>query len=211
MEQTNLRPSNNRRHPSQFPPISLPTIIGAFSVYDKRQYHSDRTMCKYVYPECIELSRVQYDLNDGMANVIRKPENCSEHERIDHLLRFILSSFENVRKTQNNDKSKLLSADVVCFRGMLRLLMCTPYENRDAWIILATKYKGTIYLCAKETDAKMRENANLSQKTKTIFSYGFKFEQYLFTGKFTLNFCVHFFVFIEFHGLNRNFLHIHHR
>lgn len=126
---------------------------------------------------------MQFNLNDGIANVIRKPENLSEREKIDHLLWFILNSFDNVRNAENNDNSKPLAADVVCFRGLLRLLMCTPYENRDAWIILATKYKGTIYLCAKNTDAKLRENANLTERTKTIFSYGFKFEQYLFTGK----------------------------
>lgn len=172
------------REPSRFPSISQPKIIGSFSVDANRQYLSDARNCKYVYKN-YRSDRIDYDLNDGIDQVIRKPESAKD-EKIDHLLEFIVRNKRSLRRNRtegSNDGGAVLAADIVCFRGLLRLIMCSPYEQRDPWIILATKYKGTIYLCAQETEKQIQDRMNLTEATKQIFSYGFKFEQFILSGE----------------------------
>jgi RAT1-interacting protein len=57
--------------------------------------------------------------------------------------------------------------------------MCTPYENRDTWIINAIKFRGTIFLCAEETIEKKNQKANETARDKMFCRYGFKFESYI--------------------------------
>ena len=77
-----------------------------------------------------------------------------------------------------------MSADFVCLRGVLKVLMCTPYEKNEDWIICATKWKGTIFLCAKETERKRLSNEQMTDRDKQFSSWGFKFEQYMSSGNF---------------------------
>ncbi|XP_031627997.1 decapping nuclease DXO homolog [Contarinia nasturtii] len=168
----------NTKNPPRFPSISQPKIVGYYSLNESRQYLPDASNCKYVYNN-YRSDRIYYDLNEGIENVIRKPESCSE-EKITHLLEFILGNNKVLNK-ETSENGWNLSANFVCFRGLLRLIMCTPYEQRDSWIILATKYKGTIYLCAQETEKQAQEKRNQTEATKRIFSYGFKFEQFILT------------------------------
>lgn len=174
---TYLSPRDTQ-NPTRFPSISQPKIIGSFSLNDNRQYLPDARNCKYVYKN-YNSDRVHYDLNEGIENVIRKPDSCSD-EKLTHLLEFIGRNKQKLRNS--NSKDKVLSTDFVCFRGLLRLIMCTPYEHRDPWIILATKFKGTIYLCAQETEKQIQERLNRTDVSKQILSYGFKFEQFILTG-----------------------------
>lgn len=170
-------------NPRQFPSISQPKIVGCFSLNGNREYLADARNCKYVYKNYNRSKQVHYDLNDGIEDVIRKPESSTD-EKASHLLEFILRNKQTLRQqASQQNRDKILSPDFVCFRGLLRLIMCTPYEQRDGWIILATKYKGTIYLCARDTEKQTQERNNQTEATKRILSYGFKFEQYILTGK----------------------------
>lgn len=183
---TYLSPQSTK-NPAKFPSISQPKIIGSFSLNENRQYLPDTRNCKYIYRD-YHSGRVRYDLNEGIEHVIRKPETFS-NEKLTHLFEFILRNKKKLRKENHNkkaDQNQILGADFVCFRGLLRLLMCAPYERRDAWIILATKYKGTIYLCALDTEKQTHDRLNQTDATKRILSYGFKFEQFILTGKLIL-------------------------
>lgn len=166
------------REPRNFPSLSQPKIVGCFSLDSSRQYLPDARNCQYVYKNHVD--HQPFDLNAGLEKVIRKPESCTD-EKITHLLEFIVRNKQQLK--HQNSTNSVLAADFVCFRGLLRLLMCTPYEYRDGWIILATKYKGTIYLCAEETVKQKTDRQNMSGDTKRILSYGFKFEQFILTGK----------------------------
>lgn len=176
-QNTYLAPRHTEE-PRNFPSISVPNIVGSFSLNSVRQYLPDKRNCKYVYRNYRNHS--PFDLNAGIEQVIRKPESCI-NEKITHLLEFIGRNKQQLKG--QNSRANATGADFVCFRGLLRLLMCTPYEFRDGWIILATKYKGTIYLCAEETVKQKSERENVSEQMKRIFSYGFKFEQFIMTGK----------------------------
>ncbi|XP_043216403.1 decapping and exoribonuclease protein-like isoform X2 [Amphibalanus amphitrite] len=72
-----------------------------------------------------------------------------------------------------------LSTDFVCYRGLITKLMATPYENREPWIICATKWRGTIYLCAFDTEQKIADRQRETPRQKAMSSWGYKFEQYM--------------------------------
>ena len=57
----------------------------------------------------------------------------------------------------NQVSSQQLIALAVCFRGLLTQLMCTPYENREGWRVLAVRHRGTIYLHKDETEDAKRQ------------------------------------------------------
>lgn len=186
-QNTYLAPRDTEE-PRNFPSISQPKIVGSFSLNSVRQYLPDKRNCKYVYKNY--RNHRPFDLNAGIEQVVRKPESCA-NEKITHLLEFIVRNKQQLKgqnsRTNGSDgtdsSANILSADFVCFRGLLRTVMCTPYEFRDGWIILVTKYKGTIYLCAEETAKQKFERENVSEQMKRILSYGFKFEQFIMTGK----------------------------
>lgn len=187
IKNTYLSPRNTRE-PARFPSISQPKIIGHFSLNENRQYFTDARNCKYVYKN-YKSERVEYDLNDGIEHVKRKPDSAKD-EKITHLLEFIIRNKRKLRKNQSEDGNKegILLPEFICFRGLLRMIMCSPYEQRDSWTILATKYKGSIYLCAEETEKQIQERMTMTSNMKRILSYGFKFEQYILSGKLSLTF-----------------------
>lgn len=175
---TSLLPQQSL-HCKQFPSYKKPNIVGYFSVDGDRNYMPTGINCKYVkMPK--PGTRVQFDLNEGYQRVIKKPPSAA-NEKLDHLLTFIS---QNLSKLTSHDDTTVqkLTADIVCFRGLLRLLMCTPYEDKDGWSILASRYQGTIYLCAHETDENRQNRESQTDQLKKILSYGFKFEQYMMSG-----------------------------
>lgn len=166
--------------PDNMPYMSKPKIIGYFSVNGDREYCEDASNCKYLSKVSFD-ETVNIDLNHGMENVIRKTND--RDEKIDFLLHYISKNLPELRN-KKEDPQKILAVDFVCFRGLLRMLMCAPYEQLDNWIVLATKYKGTIYLCAQDTEECKKKRATQDEKTKRVLSYGFKFEQYMLTGRY---------------------------
>ncbi len=38
------------------------------------------------------------------------------------------------------------------------MLMCSPYETREEWLVSAIKHKGTIYLHKEETETKVHNS-----------------------------------------------------
>ena len=67
--------------------------------------------------------------------------------------RWILQN-KSVFQDPSSPKVESLPVDFVCFRGLLVALMTTLYENSNDWEVWAIKFRGTIYLCAKETKIK---------------------------------------------------------
>jgi len=86
-----------------------------------------------------------------------------------------------------SDQSKQpLESEFVCFRGILTLIMQTPYERKDRWVIAASKFQDTIYLWElQELYASVRDNAN-DPRAREISLWGVKFEQYLCAGNMLL-------------------------
>ena len=76
-----------------------------------------------------------------------------------------------------------LKINFVCFRGLLTAISGTIYENKDDWLICATKFKSIIYLCAFDTQQDIDRRANMTEREKLMTAWGYKFEQYMSSGK----------------------------
>ncbi|CAO1421853.1 unnamed protein product [Diamesa serratosioi] len=148
-----------------FPKISKPQVIGAFSVNQNREVLSGKlSLINLKYLKIPNPPRnLSYDLNRGDDTYVHKPESA-HNEKLSHLFRFIQDNPHLIIDGQ-------LNTDFVCFRGLLRLIMCTPYENQEGWIILATKFNGTIYLCAEETPKKVADRLNKTENDKKFCRY----------------------------------------
>lgn len=172
-----IYPHHSNYNPQKFPNFKLPKIIGYFNVDKNRKFVIDSFNCKYL--KIPIKTPVHLNLNLGYECVQHKPDELDE--KIDQLLRFIVHNKNKLVNSEGN-----VNVDVVCFRGLLRVLLCTPFEDKDSWSILATKYKGVLYLCANETEEHKAWRQNKTDELQKILSYGFKFEQYLLSGKLML-------------------------
>ncbi|XP_055689953.1 decapping and exoribonuclease protein-like [Lutzomyia longipalpis] len=179
----NFRNYLNRRDGFRdFPKISRPKVTGTFSIDRNRKYKDSLEQMNYFfYPG----ERVHWDLNVGYEIFEGKPESA-KLEKIDHILEFIMTNWTKVALPPNHPerKKRCLNPEIICFRGCLRLLMCTPYEatdRNDGWIINVSKYKGTIYLCAEDSPEKKARVLNETEDMKRWAYYGYKFEQYILT------------------------------
>lgn len=159
----------------RFPIFAKPEPVGFFSINTERLYEGNAKNLSYYKPP----NKFPLDLNIGIQNRISKDEDAL-NERLDNMLTFI---WNNKRKlllpiTPETIAMPRIGSEFVCFRGLLRLLMCTPYERNEDWCILVTRYEGSIYLIKKETEAEKQKKANETEQMKIFGAYGYKFEQY---------------------------------
>ncbi|XP_055848280.1 decapping nuclease DXO homolog [Episyrphus balteatus] len=160
-----------------FPKIEKPYILGCFSVNTNRDFVNSAENFRYFRMP----NKMPLDLNIGYGHAKSKQEQMQD-ERLDHPLQFIqCHQDELLSKPENASNKGVGEFDFICFRGLLRLLMCTPYESREDWCIHATRYKGNIYMSQKETDQKRHQRYNETENQKKFCSYGYKFEQYCMT------------------------------
>lgn len=140
---------------------------GFFSVDGDRKYQDSICNLKYLKIP----SRVDFNLNLGDSSYVDKPESAQD-EQLTHILTYL-------EKHKAMMMSSQTTPHFVCFRGLLRMLMSTPYEEREAWIVLATKFKNTIYLCSQETQQKKSDKQRRTARDVKFMRYGFKFESFL--------------------------------
>uniref|UniRef100_A0A8W7Q483 Decapping nuclease n=1 Tax=Anopheles coluzzii TaxID=1518534 RepID=A0A8W7Q483_ANOCL len=175
-------PRQPARQSCAFPTVTKPTLIGFFSLNQERQYDASAAQLKYLtLPRGTSLTELRLDLNEGFETHHPKPDSAQE-ERIDMLLTFIRRSSDPRQLWIPQENGQLrLKHNFVCFRGLLRLLACTPYEWKTPWIVQAIRYRGTIYLCEKATPEKEQSVRNETEQQKRFCYYGFKFEQHILT------------------------------
>ncbi|XP_029156299.1 decapping and exoribonuclease protein-like isoform X2 [Nylanderia fulva] len=128
----------------------------------------------YIPPE--DLNNVSFDLNKNFMSTRYKP---TSHVKLDNLLRWIADNFNLLEKPLSTQEGQWLDTDFICRRGVLKTLLCTPYKKLDKWIICASKYRGTIYLCEFYTTEKEQQHVNATVEDKQIELCGYKLEQYL--------------------------------
>lgn len=166
MDHHRLQPSRQLR---PFPKFNRPVMNGFFSVDSDRKYQDSICNLKYLKIP----SRVDFNLNLGDSTYVDKPESAQD-EQLTHILTYLMRHKAMMVSNQT-------IPDFVCFRGLLKMLMSTPYEDREPWIVLATKFKNTIYLCAQETQQKKSEKQRRTARDIKFMRYGFKFESFLLT------------------------------
>lgn len=160
-----------------FPFFREPKEIGSFSLdIDRKFDHSRKQLKFFVKPP--DFNHVNFDLTEGYSTMIRKDE--SKKDYINDILRWIL---QNEAKFAVDGKAvearRQLNTDFVCWRGLLTKFLCTPYENREGWLVAVTLYNGTYYLCEFDTEQKKQQNEARTQRDDEMCCWGWKFEQYL--------------------------------
>jgi hypothetical protein len=129
--------------------------------------------------------KVNFDLKRGVSRVVEKDEESIRQKMLDDLLRWILQERKAEHKNIIDHEHPLrpLLVEFVCYRGLLTLLIATPYECQENWTILATRFQNSIYLWQLK-ESKKQNGSIAVQKEKSI--WGFKFEQYLCASMFSL-------------------------
>nr|XP_034841214.1 decapping and exoribonuclease protein-like isoform X2 [Maniola hyperantus] len=155
-----------RDHSKPFPNFGKPKIIGYIGIENLK------------YSRRIKNGRVDFDLNLHLDKVKRKPPNLDV--KLTELLKFLI---EHETRLNFPLANSLDAAKFFCYRGLLTCVACTPFENREPWKIVAILYKGNIYLCARDTEAKRQQKLCMSARDKQFTSWGYKFEQYMLSDR----------------------------
>ncbi|XP_060587638.1 decapping and exoribonuclease protein-like isoform X2 [Ruditapes philippinarum] len=174
---TSLDARNRRQFDKMSPFFKQPLEIGAFSLDISRNFDNSRNQLKFfIKPQ--DLQKVEFNLRKGYRKMIRKDD--SKPEYIDNILRWITNNPDELSiKGTHEGTSSQLNTDFVCWRGLLTKFLCTPYENREGWLVAITLFNGTYYLCEFETEQKKEQNASRTQRDDEMCCWGWKFEQYL--------------------------------
>jgi len=164
-------------HDKEFPNLRQPAIVGEFSLDSNREFLADRSGLGYIHRPR-DPDRVQMDLNQGLDRVIRKGEEAQGGaEGLKNMLQCILHYRQRFALASGELDS--LHTDLVCYRGLLTTLLCSPYEGKEGWEVTAARWRGTIYLRQQETEERRRQRERETDRQKTMSSWGYKFEQYL--------------------------------
>ncbi|XP_076635474.1 decapping and exoribonuclease protein-like [Colletes latitarsis] len=120
--------------------------------------------------------KVRFNLNDNKNTIFKVYEN----RKLDFMLRWVSENFDRLKvHDPEKRKDRWLEADFVTYRGTFKTLLSTPYDTSDGFIICASKFKGTIYLCAFDTPIKLSKSINLPPDLEKCTQWGHKFEQYM--------------------------------
>ena len=143
---------------------------------------------------------MKFNLRNGVSDAIDKDQESIKQKMLDDMLTWILQE----RKADNSSIVDLqqplrpLHIEFVCFRGLLTVLIYTPYENQEGWRILATKFQNTIYLWQmkdlRENGNSFSRNPRNAQRMQEMTMWGFKFEQYLCSGKSKYSFITNYYL-----------------
>ncbi|XP_011883779.1 PREDICTED: decapping and exoribonuclease protein [Vollenhovia emeryi] len=158
-------------------PTLTTELIGYFSIDGNMQYNDNLTQLKY-YISPPDFNNVNFNLDINFESTRHKP---TEYIKLDDILKWILSHFHQfVDRPLSAQEERWLDIDFISSRGTIKKILSSPYSNKyEEWIICASKYRGTIYLCAFYTDEKERQEQDATMETKRITSWGYKFEQYM--------------------------------
>ncbi|XP_071962628.1 decapping and exoribonuclease protein-like [Antedon mediterranea] len=168
------------RFNGKFPFFRQPVEVGCFSMDKDRKLHTDARMLKYLY-DTREKS-VHYDLQHGYSVYEKRDDDVKE--RLNNIMRWILGMkkhfvLEAKKKDDDDPKIRSLNTDFVAWRGHFTKIMCTPYEQREGWMMAVTLFRGTYYISEVETKENKERRKNMSDREKEMGYWGYKFEQYM--------------------------------
>ena len=167
--------------------LRKPVEVGRFSLDDQRQFHHDRRKMSCISVKNNGRLRETFDLNDGYTDRFVKRDDDVK-ERLNNLLRWLLlnkNRFVGFDKTRSQPNVNVIGTmpDFFLWRGHLTKLMCTPFENRDGWMMACQKLNQTIYVSEVETKEAAFQRKNRSAREGLMTYWGVRFEGYM-TGPF---------------------------
>ncbi|KAL9891051.1 decapping and exoribonuclease protein Rai1-like isoform 1-T2 [Glossina fuscipes fuscipes] len=149
-----------------FPNFKKPSPVGFYSIDTNLDFQPNDRELRYLrLPAAYQFP---LNLNEGLSLAIKKDIGIGD---IDNILKFLNDHYKRIFLTRN-------PPEFVAFRGLLRRIMCTPYDTKQDWCVRVTRFNGTFYLSERETDQKKLERLYTTEQQRTFCAYGFKFEQY---------------------------------
>ena len=170
--------------------LRKPVEVGRFSVDGNRKFHHDRHQMTCIVESYKGRLRKKFDLSDGYRDrFVKKDEHVKL--RLNHMLEWMMMANKD-RFVSHDAKKRKLSENVsmigempdfVLWRGHLTKFMCTPYENRDGWIMACQKLDRTIYVSEVESEEAAFKRRNRTDRESLMTYWGVRFEGYM-TGPF---------------------------
>ncbi|XP_011630177.1 decapping and exoribonuclease protein [Pogonomyrmex barbatus] len=160
-------------------PVLTTELIGFFSIDGDLQYHANLSQLKYYNPPP-DFNNVNFDLTRNFESTQHK---SNLYVKLDNILKWLSNNFSRLERPLSIQEERWLDVDFICRRGVLKTILCSLYTRRNEWIICASKYRGTIYLCEFYTDEREYQHVNRTKTEKEFFSWGYKFEQYMVSDK----------------------------
>lgn len=141
--------------------------VGDLSILRKNKelkcFQDKRYLKTYKYS--LKNRNVEFDLNEKATKV----KSDGKVENVDPLLWWLNMNRESFFI---DDK---FTFDVLCWRGLITSIMITVLENKSDWKVVATKFKNSYFLCEYNTNMQSKKKSKLER----LYSYGFKFEEYV--------------------------------
>ncbi|KAG5327061.1 RL13A protein, partial [Pseudoatta argentina] len=151
----------------QIIPTLTPELIGHFSIDGDLQYHADLSQLKYYIPPS-DPNNVNFDLNKNFISTRHRP---TSYLKLDNLLRWLSNNFHRLEKPLSVQEERWLDIEFIASLGTIKTILCSPYKMRDEWIICASKYRGTIYLCEFYSDKREHHYVNASMNKLKFMSF----------------------------------------
>jgi hypothetical protein len=170
--------------------LSRPQIVGYMSVNISRQYRTDLSQLKFL--NYVPDGKICMDLNYKIYEAVKRTTD-ENNEQISLLLQFLINNMQHI---------KLYMKDLtfITYRRTLISVMYNSFNNEHVRI-MASYFNGCIYLCSLETPQEIQRRQTRSDKEKQFCAWGYKFEQYILSGKLFL-------IYIIFLSYMRGYLYV---
>ncbi|XP_054922288.1 decapping and exoribonuclease protein-like [Dermacentor andersoni] len=130
------------RWTEDFAGYGVPCEIGHYSVQGERREYVDGAIQKRYLRTAIPLNP-DWDLNTGYENALRRMGESSLPTH--NLLRWVMLNKDKV-VSPSSQEAKSPRTDFICGRYTLATLLCTPFEEGEAWRIAACRHKDIVYI-----------------------------------------------------------------
>ncbi|XP_075550444.1 decapping and exoribonuclease protein-like [Dermacentor variabilis] len=130
------------------------------------------------------------NLNIGYTEAVRVNWITGKLAPTESLLRWVLLNRDKVVARSSNEEApssglerKSMSTDFICNRRCLKEIMCTPFEEKIAWRLVACRHQGIVYIHDHPTQAEvhkcLKERGN--KKLERSKYWGVKFHRSMTT------------------------------
>lgn len=156
----------------KFPDYALPLEISHYSKDNDRNVIMDNRELKYL---CLPQrgARIGFNILEGFDSFVPPEDSVG----IDSILKWALKVLDNQRTLQD----VFNGAEFVTYRGVYCKIGLCPYEKREPLVIVATRYKGMIFLSEFASPEKEAAKANEPLVQRQASYAGYKFEGFLTT------------------------------
>ena len=165
--------------------LRQPTKLGSYCVKksaEGRQFDDSQSELRVLNLPTNQ-KHIRFDLNDGYVKLRDGGDilcaNLHEEPGLKEMLTWILKNKQTFQLKSDVKSDCLLNTDFVSYRGVFTRIMTTPYENREDWLICASKFKGTIYMCLFMSDEKRQREMNRDDTSNLMCHGGLRFEEYI--------------------------------